>query len=150
MDPGSRDRDATTQTLVKAARAELLTVGQAEFAMEGVARRGFYSIGAVYNRWPDRESLLSDLAAEVIIREGRGGHVWDVAGREYIDYLLGSGPMYIGHNHPKVTEAVLAQVPKGTTFFTNNEHGIRLAAAGDGGPRLAGVGIDVRHRRAVE
>jgi glutamate-1-semialdehyde 2,1-aminomutase len=37
--------------------------------------------------------------------------------------------MYIGHNHPKVTEAVLAQVPLGTTFFANNEHGIRLAAA---------------------
>lgn len=72
---------------------------------------------------------FGNFAAEVIIREGRGGHVWDVSGREYIDYLLGSGPMYIGHNHPKVTEAVLAQVPKGTTFFANNEHGIHLAAA---------------------
>ncbi|HYF09624.1 MAG TPA: aminotransferase class III-fold pyridoxal phosphate-dependent enzyme [Acetobacteraceae bacterium] len=72
---------------------------------------------------------FGNFPAEVIIREGRGGHVWDVSGREYIDYLLGSGPMFIGHNHPAVTEAVLAQVPKGTTFFANNEHGIRLAAA---------------------
>lgn len=71
---------------------------------------------------------FGNFPAEVIIREGRGAHVWDVAGREYIDYLLGSGPMFIGHNHPKVTEAVLAQVPRGTTFFANNEHGIRLAA----------------------
>ena len=30
---------------------------------------------------------------------------------------------------PEVTEAVLAQVPRGTTFFANNEHGIRLAEA---------------------
>ena len=72
---------------------------------------------------------FGNFAADVVIREGRGGHVWDVSGNEYIDYLLGSGPMYIGHNHPKVTEAVLAQVPKGTTFFANNEHGIHLAAA---------------------
>ena len=72
---------------------------------------------------------FGNFPADVILREGRGAHVWDVSGREYIDYLLGSGPMYIGHNHPKVTEAVLAQVPLGTTFFANNEHGIRLAAA---------------------
>ena len=45
------------------------------------------------------------------------------------DYLLGSGPMFIGHGHPAVTEAVLGQVPKGTTFFANNAHGIRLAEA---------------------
>ncbi|MBP0465658.1 aminotransferase class III-fold pyridoxal phosphate-dependent enzyme [Roseomonas sp. PWR1] len=72
---------------------------------------------------------FGNFAAEVIIAEGRGAHVWDVSGREYIDYLLGSGPMFVGHAHPAVTEAVLAQVPKGTTFFANNPHGIRLAQA---------------------
>ncbi|MBR0673021.1 aspartate aminotransferase family protein [Neoroseomonas soli] len=70
---------------------------------------------------------FGNFGADIVIREGRGGHVTDVSGNEYIDYLLGSGPMFIGHGHPAVTEAVLAQVPKGTTFFTNNEHGIRLA-----------------------
>ena len=66
MTPGGGDRDATTQTLLDAARDELLAVGQGEFAMEGVARRAFYSIGTVYNRWPDRESLLRDLGSGVI------------------------------------------------------------------------------------
>ena len=66
MGPGERDRDATTRTLLGAAREELLAVGQSEFAMEGVARRGFYSIGSVYSRWPDRESLLRDLGSAVI------------------------------------------------------------------------------------
>src|SRR6187200_2151169 len=70
---------------------------------------------------------FGNFASDIIIREGRGGRVWDVSGNEYVDYLLGSGPMFIGHAHPEVTEAVLAQVPRGTTFFTNNEHGIRLA-----------------------
>lgn len=72
---------------------------------------------------------FGNVASDLIIAEGRGGRVWDASGNEYIDYLLGSGPMFVGHAHPEVTEAVLAQVPKGTTFFANNEHGIRLAEA---------------------
>ena len=72
---------------------------------------------------------FGNFASDIILREGRGGRVWDVSGNEYVDYLLGSGPMFIGHSHPEVLEAVLAQIPKGTTFFANNEHGIRLAEA---------------------
>jgi glutamate-1-semialdehyde 2,1-aminomutase len=72
---------------------------------------------------------FGNLPAEVIIREGRAGRVWDEAGREYVDFLLGSGPMLVGHAHPEVTAAVQAQLPKGTTFFANNRAGIELAAA---------------------
>lgn len=72
---------------------------------------------------------FGNMPAEVILKEGRGGHIFDEAGNEYVDYLLGSGPMFIGHAHPKVTEAVQAQVPLGTTFFGNNRHGIALAKA---------------------
>ncbi|MBV8504406.1 MAG: aminotransferase class III-fold pyridoxal phosphate-dependent enzyme, partial [Alphaproteobacteria bacterium] len=66
---------------------------------------------------------------DVIIREGRGGRVWDESGREYVDFLLGSGPMLAGHAHPEVTEAAQAVVAKGTTFFANNRYGIELAEA---------------------
>jgi len=72
---------------------------------------------------------FGNYATDIVVREGFGGRVRDVSGNEYVDYLLGSGPMFIGHAHPEVTEAVLAQVPKGSTFFANNEHGIRLAEA---------------------
>jgi glutamate-1-semialdehyde 2,1-aminomutase len=72
---------------------------------------------------------FGNLTSDIVIREGRGGRVWDVSGNEYVDFLLGSGPMFIGHNHPDVTAAALEQIPRGTTFFANNEHGIRLAAA---------------------
>lgn len=47
---------------MEAALAELFAVGQAEFTMEGVARRGFYAIGTVYERWPDKGALLQELA----------------------------------------------------------------------------------------
>ena len=70
---------------------------------------------------------FGNLPPELMIREGRAGRVWDEEGREYVDYLLGSGPMFIGHAHPDVTAAVQAQVPLGTTYFTNNRHGIQLA-----------------------
>jgi glutamate-1-semialdehyde 2,1-aminomutase len=65
---------------------------------------------------------------EVVIARGEGGRVWDVSGNEYVDFLLGSGPMLVGHAHPEVVAAVQAQLANGTTFFANNEHGIRLAA----------------------
>ncbi|MFN3743745.1 MAG: aspartate aminotransferase family protein [Hyphomicrobiaceae bacterium] len=70
---------------------------------------------------------FGNTALDIVIARGKGGHVWDVSGNEYIDYLLGSGPMLVGHCHPQVEAAVLEQVPLGTTFFVNNPHGIRLA-----------------------
>ncbi len=67
--------------------------------------------------------------ADIIIREGHGSRVVDESGREYVDYLLGSGPMIVGHAHPEVNAAVKAQLERGTTFFANNAHGIALAEA---------------------
>lgn len=72
---------------------------------------------------------FGNMPAEVILKEGKGGRIYDEAGKEYVDFLLGSGPMFIGHAHPEVTAAVQAQVPLGTTFFGNNRHGIALAEA---------------------
>src|SRR5436309_6713118 len=72
---------------------------------------------------------FGNFAAEVVIREGKGGRVWDENGKEYIDYLLGSGPMLVGHAHPEVTAAAQARIAQGTTFFANNRWGIELAEA---------------------
>lgn len=65
----------------------------------------------------------------IIISHGDGSRVWDENGKEYVDYLIGSGPMLLGHGHPEVMEAVLEQLPKGMTFFANNTKGIELAEA---------------------
>jgi len=63
----------------------------------------------------------------IVIREGKGARVWDEDGNEYVDYLIGSGPMVLGHSHPEVVEAVVEQVRKGQTFFASNAAGIELA-----------------------
>jgi len=65
----------------------------------------------------------------IIIREGLGSRVWDENGKEYVDYLIGSGPMLLGHGHSEVLEVVQEQLAKGMTFFTNNASGIELAEA---------------------
>jgi len=72
---------------------------------------------------------FGNLPGDIVVREGRGCHVWDESGREYVDFLLGSGPMLVGHAHPEVTAAAHTQIAKGTTFFANNRQGIELAAA---------------------
>jgi glutamate-1-semialdehyde 2,1-aminomutase len=63
----------------------------------------------------------------LVVARGAGSRVWDIAGREYIDYHLSSGPALLGHAHPEVTAAVQAQLPKGSTFYFLNEPEIRLA-----------------------
>ena len=65
----------------------------------------------------------------IVIARGEGSRVWDEDGKEYVDYLIGSGPMLLGHGHPEVMEAVLEQLPKGMTFFANNAKGVELAEA---------------------
>jgi glutamate-1-semialdehyde 2,1-aminomutase len=72
---------------------------------------------------------FGNFAGDIVIREGRGGRVWDESGREYVDFLLGSGPMLVGHAHPEVTAAAQARIAQGTTFFANNRYGIELAEA---------------------
>jgi glutamate-1-semialdehyde 2,1-aminomutase len=72
---------------------------------------------------------FGNVTSTLVIREGHGGRVWDESGREYVDFLLGSGPMLVGHAHPEVTAAAQARIAQGTTFFANNRYGIELAEA---------------------
>lgn len=74
-------------------------------------------------------SFQLPLEQTVVIAEGRGPRLWDMDGNEYIDYVLGSGPMLIGHAHPAVVAAVQQQAAKGSTFYSLNEPIIALSEA---------------------
>ncbi len=50
------------------------------------------------------------------IVRGAGAHVWDVEGREYIEYGMGLRAVTLGHAHPRVVEAAAAQLRLGTNF----------------------------------
>ncbi|MCY3873561.1 MAG: aminotransferase class III-fold pyridoxal phosphate-dependent enzyme [Rhodobacteraceae bacterium] len=70
---------------------------------------------------------LGNFDPGVFIRKGAGLRVWSEDGREFIDLLIGSGPMILGHGHPEVLEAVSEQLPLGMTFFANNSRAVELA-----------------------
>jgi glutamate-1-semialdehyde 2,1-aminomutase len=63
---------------------------------------------------------------EFVIQRGQGCRVWDADGNVYLDYVMGSGPMVIGHAHPAVVGAVQRQIEHGSTFYGLNDVAIEL------------------------
>src|SRR5262249_29017787 len=52
----------------------------------------------------------------LFIDKGKGSHIWDADGNEYIDYCCSWGPLILGHANNKVLSAVDAAMRKGTSF----------------------------------
>ena len=50
------------------------------------------------------------------LEKGKGSHVWDVDGNEYIDFNMGIGPLSLGYAYPKVDNAIKKQLEDGITF----------------------------------
>lgn len=50
------------------------------------------------------------------IKRGRGCHVWDADGNEYIDFTMAVGPVSLGYCYPRVDEAINDQLKNGITF----------------------------------
>jgi len=48
--------------------------------------------------------------------KGKGSHVWDVDGNEYIDFNAAIGPLSLGYAYPAVDNAIKAQLEDGITF----------------------------------
>jgi glutamate-1-semialdehyde aminotransferase len=55
-------------------------------------------------------------ATPIYLERGRGAHVWDVDGNEYIDYPMALGPVILGYAEPAVDAAIAAQLRDGITF----------------------------------
>jgi len=51
-----------------------------------------------------------------VISHGRGAHVWDIDGNEYIEYGSGLRSVSLGHAHPRVVEAVRREIERGSNF----------------------------------
>ncbi|HEY7141344.1 MAG TPA: aspartate aminotransferase family protein [Methylomirabilota bacterium] len=62
-----------------------------------------------------------------VVDHGEGARLVDLRGRAYLDYVLGSGPLLLGHAHPAIVKAVQEQVARGSTFFWLSEPSVRLA-----------------------
>ncbi len=61
------------------------------------------------------------------IARGAGSKLYDVDGREFIDYVCSWGPMILGHAHPQVVAAIQRAAANGTSFGGPTELETRLA-----------------------
>ncbi len=52
----------------------------------------------------------------VVLERGRGSHVWDLDGNEYVDFMMSFGALMQGHAHPKIVEAVSRAMAGGSHF----------------------------------
>ena len=66
-------------------------------------------------------------AAPKYLKRGKGSHVWDVDGNEFIDYNAAIGPLSLGYAYPRVDEAIVAQLKDGITFSMMHELEVVLA-----------------------
>lgn len=63
----------------------------------------------------------------LFIASGRGSHLKDVDGNEYVDFVLSWGPLILGHCHPEVTKALSDVLGTGTSFGAPTEGEVTLA-----------------------
>jgi len=61
------------------------------------------------------------------LRRGRGAHVWDVDGNEYIDLQMAIGPISLGYCHPAVDRAIREQLEDGITFSLTHPLEVEVA-----------------------
>jgi glutamate-1-semialdehyde 2,1-aminomutase len=54
--------------------------------------------------------------APLFMAKGDGCHIWDEDGNKFVDFCCSWGPLILGHNHPKVREAIVNAVANGTSF----------------------------------
>jgi glutamate-1-semialdehyde 2,1-aminomutase len=61
------------------------------------------------------------------LARGRGSHVWDIDGNEYLDFHSGFGVNVVGHAHPTIVSAVEEAVRTGAHFAVTTEATVALA-----------------------
>ena len=64
-------------------------------------------MGNLYQRFP------------VTVEKGKGSHVWDIDGKEYIDCMGGYGVALVGHQNERVNKAIKEQVDKIITVHSS-------------------------------
>jgi glutamate-1-semialdehyde 2,1-aminomutase len=63
----------------------------------------------------------------IVAARGEGARIWDVDGKEYIDFVLSWGPLVLGHAPPMVLDALTKTMQNGTSFGMPTELEVQLA-----------------------
>jgi glutamate-1-semialdehyde aminotransferase len=65
--------------------------------------------------------------APKFLQRGRGAHVWDVDGNQYLDFTMGVGPVVLGYGAPAVDAAIRAQLEDGISFSQTHPLEVEVA-----------------------
>jgi glutamate-1-semialdehyde 2,1-aminomutase len=90
-----------------------------------------------------------DGVAPKYLARGKGCHVWDVDGNEFIDLSMAVGPVVLGYQHPAVDRAIALQLQSGITFSLMHPLEVEVAEAirrvvpGADAVRFSKTGCDV-------
>jgi glutamate-1-semialdehyde 2,1-aminomutase len=60
----------------------------------------------------------------VYVKSGKGSHIWDHDGTEYLDFHGGFGAMVVGHAHPRIVDAIAEASRRGTHFAVTTEEAV--------------------------
>lgn len=63
----------------------------------------------------------------IYVDHAEGAYLWDVDGRRYVDYVLGQGPMVLGHCPPALVTAVADQAARGMAYAAQHELEVQAA-----------------------
>ena len=66
-------------------------------------------------------------AGPVVLERGKNGHVWDVDGNEFVDFVLGLGAISVGYGIDSIDSKIREQLERGIAFTLANELEILLA-----------------------
>ena len=70
--------------------------------------------------------FVEGIAPKYLLR-GKGSHVWDADGNEFIDYIMGVGPISLGYAFEEVDNAIKSQLEDGITFSLMHPIEVELA-----------------------
>ncbi len=118
----SADTERITARAQEIARQELERLNENTKASERLFERavGTMPMGVA-------SSFQANDPYPIYLERGRGSHVWDVDGREYLDFHSGFGVNVVGHAHPKIVEAIERAARTGVHFAVTTEVTVALA-----------------------
>ena len=70
---------------------------------------------------------LGELPIPLFFERGEGSQLWDIDGNKYIDYVMGQGPLLLGHSPAVVIDAVKRQLGWGLLYGGEHEAEAELA-----------------------
>lgn len=74
-----------------------------------------------------REGVEFPDDVDIVPTRGEGAYIWTEHGDRYLDYMMGSGPVLLGHARPEIVDVLQDRAALGTSFYKTERTGLELA-----------------------